>query len=149
MSMNGSKTIIFLFFFFIIEPWRDHYMKNWFLIKLGSGLRIKLEYSWSFGDVIIFYDKINTHIGWNFFSQHRTLSLIEYLGNFVQNSRIHIFYDQISEFQSDSWEIWSSSYQYRVDFVDAMTFKIHDRSKKYSKYCTPNESIDTLAWQWT
>ena len=49
-----------------------------------------------------FNDKIDIRIRWEFFSQHRTLSLIEYLDNFIQNSRIQISVEQIPDFRSDS-----------------------------------------------
>ena len=49
-----------------------------------------------------FNDKIDIHIRCKFFSQHRTLSLIEDLVNFVQNSRIQISVEQIPDFRSDS-----------------------------------------------
>ena len=44
-----------------------------------------------------------------FYTQHKTLSLIEYLANFVQNSRIQISTDQIPDFRSGSWEKLSTS----------------------------------------
>ena len=133
------------------EAWRNHYMKNWILIKSGSGLR--------FGTIILLVDPECTHFNYsikltltpdeNFFHnpEHSVWSNI--LDNLVQNNQIQISEEQIFDFRSDSWENWSPSYQYRVDFVDVMIFKIHERLKKYPKYCTPNESIDTLAWQWT
>ena len=58
---------------------------------------------------IHFNNKIDIHIRWKFFHNTEHLSLIEYLDNFVQNSRIQISVDQISDFRSDSWEKWSTS----------------------------------------
>ena len=137
------------FFIFLLHNWNLKESVHEKLIFTPIGIRITVGVS----TLVVgtgcthFNYKIYIRIGWDFFSPHRTLSLIEYLDHIVQNSRIKISVDTISDFRSDSWEKWSTSYQYRVDFVDAMTFKIHERSKKYSKYCTPNESIVTLAWQ--
>ena len=88
-----------------------------------------------------FNDKIDIQIRWKF-SQHRTFILIEYLDNFVQNSRIQISVDQIHDFRSDSWEKWSISYQYRVDFFKKCRYNDIQNAReieKYSKYCTTNE----------
>ena len=139
------------FLYFLLHNWSLKESVHEKLIFTPIGIRITVGVS----TLVVgtgcthFNYKIYIRIGWEFFSPHRTLSLIEYLDHIVQNSRIKISVDAIPDFRSDSWEKWSTSYQYRVDFVDAMTFKIHERSKKYSKYCTPNESIATLAWQWT
>ena len=89
-----------------------------------------------------FNDKIDIKIRWKFFSQPRTLILIEYLDNFVQNSRIQISVDQIHDFRSDSWEKWSISYQYRVGFFKKCRYNDIQNAReieKYSKYCTTNE----------
>ena len=64
--------------------------------------------------------------------------------NIVQNSHIQISVEQITDFRSDSWEKWSTSYQYHVDFVDTMSFKIHERSKNIQNSVLFNNSLSRL-----
>ena len=66
------------------------------------------------------------------------------LDNFVQNSQTQISVEQISDFRSDSREKWSTSCQHRVDFVDAMTFKIHERSENIQNSALFNKSLPRL-----
>ena len=121
LSMNKSKWLFLNFFLrYIIETWRNlirnHYMKNWILIKSDSELR--------FGTIILvvnpdfthFKYKIYTPTRWWFFHNPK---------RFVQNSQIQISVGEISDFRS-------TSHQYCVDFIDVMFFNI--LSKKMSRY---------------
>ena len=144
-----KKTVITVFSFSIIGPWGNHYIKNCFSIELNLKLRIQVGCSWSLVDVLIFCDKMDTHVGSEFFSQHNTFSLTEYL-RWIRSEESDRNFCR-SDFWFSIWKLrkWSTSCQYRADFVDAMTSKIHYSLKKHFKYCTANESIDSLARQWT
>ena len=79
---------------FILETWRNHYMKIWILIKSDSQLRFG---TWNYNvidrsSIMHSFQLQNWHSHWmRGFSQYKTLTLITYLDNFIQNnSHVHI-----------------------------------------------------------